>query len=135
MQQEITIQNGNSFTDAQGQRWLSLPFKKKKEDKRDIAVIYFQLLSAFNGLKLSEGEIKLLAHIALNGGIVSGSCKIRFAEKFDSSIPAIDNTISKLKRKKILEKKNNIVTLNSKINIDFSNNNNFIFSFKCVLNG
>ena len=125
--------NGSVFSDKNNQEWLMFPFKRKKTSKRDIAISYFQLLSAWNNFKLSEGEIKLLAHIALNKGIVSGFCKISYVENHNSSIAAIDNTISKLKKKKLLVKKDNTVLLDSRITLDFLNHENFIFSFKCVL--
>lgn len=131
--QQIAVQNGTTFADREGQHWLSFSFKRKKTDKREIAIAYFQLLSAFNNLKLSDGEVKLLAHIALNKGIVSGPCKIGYVENHDSSIAAVDNTISKLKKKKLLIKRDNTVILHPKIILDFNNQDNFIFSFKCVL--
>lgn len=131
--QQIVVQNGTTFADREGQHWLSFSFKRKKTDKREIAIAYFQLLSAFNNLKLSDGEVKLLAHIALNKGIVSGPCKIGYVENHDSSIAAVDNTISKLKKKKLLIKRDNTVILHPKIILDFNNQDNFIFSFKCVL--
>jgi len=131
--QQVAIQNGTTFADRDGQQWLGFSFKKKKTSKRDIATVYFQLLSAFNNLKFSDGEISLLAHIALNKGIVSGPCKIGYVENYNSSIAAVDNTISKLKKKKILIKKENTVFLHPKVTLDFNNQDNFIFSFKCVL--
>ena len=131
--QQVAIQNGTTFADRDGQQWLGFSFKRKKADKRDIATAYFQLLSAFNNLKLSDGEISLLAHIALNKGIVSGPCKIGYVENHNSSIAAVDNTISKLKKKKLLIKKDNTVFLHPKVTLDFNNQDNFIFSFKCVL--
>ena len=132
MQQTI-VHNGTTFADHNGQHWLGFSFKRQKNEKKDIAIIYFQLLSAFNNLKLSEGEINLLAHIALNRGIVSGPCKIGYVEKYNSSIAAVDNTISKLKKKKILIRRDNTVMLHPKVTLDFNNQDNFIFSFKCVL--
>jgi hypothetical protein len=131
--QQLLTQNGTTFADEHNQQWLGFSFKRKKVNKRDIAISYFQLLSAFNNLKLSEGEIKLLAHIALNKGVISGPCKIGYVENHNSSIAAVDNTISKLKKKKLLIKKDNTVFLHPKITLDFSNQDNFIFSFKCVL--
>jgi hypothetical protein len=131
--QQQAIQNGTTFVDSQSQQWLGFSFKRKKTEKKDIAVAYFQLLSAWNGFKLSEGEINLLAHIALNKGVVSGPCKIGYVEKYNSSIAAVDNTIHKLKKKKLLIKKENTVFLHPKITLDFNGQDNFIFSFKCVL--
>jgi hypothetical protein len=125
--------NGNVFTDTSGTKWLGFSFKRKKQGKRDIAIVYFQLLSAFNNLKLSDGEIKLLAHIALNKGIVSGSCKMSYVDKYESTIPSVDNTISKLKKKKLLLKKGTSVVLNPMISLDFTSQDNFIFSFKCIV--
>lgn len=131
--QQLGTQNGTVFSDKHNQQWLVLPFKRKKNDKRDIAISYFQLLSAWNNFKLSDSEVKLLAHIALNRGVVSGPCKIGYVNNHNSSIAAVDNTISKLKKKKLLVKKDNTVFLNSKITLDFLSQENFIFSFKCVL--
>lgn len=131
--QQQTVQNGTSFIDSGNQKWLGFSFKRKKAEKKDIAVAYFQLLSAWNGFKLSEGEINLLAHIALNKGVVSGPCKIGYVEKYNSSIAAVDNSIHKLKKKKLLIKKENTVFLHPKITLDFNSQDNFIFSFKCVL--
>lgn len=125
--------NGKVFSDTTGINWLGFSFKRKKQDKKDVAVTYFQLLSAFNNLKLSDGEIKLLAHIALNRGIVSGSCKMSYVDKYESTIPSVDNTISKLKKKKLLLKKGSSVVLNPMITLDFNNQDNFIFSFKCIV--
>lgn len=125
--------NGNVFTDTSGIKWLGFSFKRKKQGKRDIAIVYFQLLSAFNNLKLSDGEIKLLAHITLNKGIVSGSCKMSYVDKYESTIPSVDNTISKLKKKKLLLKKGTSVVLNPMISLDFTSQDNFIFSFKCIV--
>ena len=131
--QVVTTQNGSIFTDKEGQSWLGFSFRKRRGDKKDIAASYFQLLSAFNNLKLSEAEVKLLSHISLNRGVVSGPCKMGFVEKYESSVAAVDNTISKLKKKRLLVKKDNTVMLNPKISLDFSNQDNFIFSFKCTL--
>ena len=124
--------NGSTFSDQQGQDWLNFSFKKTKEDKREVAVCYFRLLSAFNNFKLSDSEIELLAHISVNKGIVSGSCKISYAQNYNSSVAAVDNIISKLKKKKLLVKIENVVMLQPKIFLDFNTPNNFIFSFKCV---
>ena len=67
------IFNGSTFINpSSGEKWLSLSFKKNKKEKTDIAFTYFQLLSAFNNIKLSTTEIKLLSHVAVNKGVVSG---------------------------------------------------------------
>ncbi|MEI6533629.1 MAG: hypothetical protein WCO06_07400, partial [Candidatus Roizmanbacteria bacterium] len=57
-----------TFKDSNNTEWVLLPFKKRKKDKREIAIAYFHLLAAFNDIKLSESEVKLLAHISLNKG-------------------------------------------------------------------
>ena len=125
--------NGSTFiSPSSGEKWLSLSFKKNKKDRSDIAFTYFQLLSAFNNIKLSTTEIKLLAHVAVNRGIVSGSCKMSYVAKYGSSVANVDNLVSKLKKKKLLTKGDTVI-LNPKINLDFLTNDNFIFYFKCTL--
>ena len=126
-------ENGQKFKDKEGTNWVGLSFKRGKEDKRTLIMTYLNLLSAFNTLKLSDFEVNLLSHIILNKGVLSGTCKLNFVEKYETTIPAINNTVSKLKKKKLLIKKENIVTIQPKINLDFLNNNNFIFSFKCIV--
>lgn len=127
------ITNGSTFTDSNGDKWLSLSFKRKKENKMDIACAYFHLLSAFNDLKISPAEANFLAHISLNKGVVSGPCKIGYVEKFETSIAAVDNMIGRLKKKKLLLKRGNTVILHPKITLDFNSQNNFVFSFKCII--
>ena len=116
------------------QEFLTKNFIRTKDNKLDIAVTYFQLLSAFNNLKLSQTEINLLAHGAINNNVISGGLKIRFAEKYKTSIPVINNAISLLKKKHLLEKVDNTIRIYSKITIDINNSDNFLFSFKCIRN-
>ena len=106
-------------------------FRKNKKDKSDIAITYFQLLAAFNNIRLSDAEVKLLSHVAVNKGVVSGSCKMSYVSKYGSSIANVDNLVSKLKKKKLLIKGDTVI-LNPKINLDFLSHDNFIFYFKCL---
>lgn len=116
------------------QDFLTKNFIRTKDNKLDIAITYFQLLSAFNNLKLSQTEINLLAHGSINNNVISSGLKIRFAEKYKTSIPVINNAISLLKKKHLLEKIENTIRIYSKITIDINNNDNFLFSFKCIKN-
>ena len=125
--------NGTTYlSPSSGDKWLSLSFRKNKKDKSDIAITYFQLLAAFNNIRLSDAEVKLLSHVALNKGVVSDSCKMSYVSKYGSSIANVDNLVSKLKKKKLLIKGDTVI-LNPKINLDFLSHDNFIFYFKCTL--
>ena len=125
------LNNGTITSDSTGLDWLSLSFKKEKKEKRESAITYFRLLSAYNDIKISEAEIKLLAHISMYKGIVTGPCKTSFIESNNSSMASVDNLISKLKKKKLVIKEDNTIMIRPVINLDFVNNDNFIFSFKC----
>lgn len=119
---KVQLHNGYTLT----------PFRKVYESKREIAVVFFTLLSAFNKLKLSESDIGLLAHIAVQGGTLSGTCKLRYLEYSGKPLSCVDNTIGRLKRKNLLKKAEQLVIINPVIQVLFTSNK-YIFSFKCLL--
>lgn len=123
--------NGKIFRQNE-QEWLGYSFDKTKPDRKSIAETYFRLVAAYNKLPLSEGDINFLSHVAINNGNVSGS-KRSFVEKYGSTMSAVDNMISKLKKMWLLTKTDTTVHINPKLLLDFNSTDNFIFSFKCRL--
>lgn len=126
------VNKGKEQIDKQGVKWLSLPFKKDKATKHSIAFCFFSLVSAYNNLDLSQGEMQLLAHIATKKNTLSGATKIEYITKYGVSIAVVNNTISKLKKKKLLMKSGTAITLNPALCIDFTNEN-FVFTFRLCL--
>lgn len=86
----------------------------------DKAIVYYRLLSVINSWDLTERDVQLLAYTNRRGTISSITAKQEFVRIFSSSIPTINNMISKLKRKKLLVKQNRKIMVNPKMSIDFS---------------
>jgi hypothetical protein len=81
---------------------------------------YYSLLSVVHNLKLTEREIELLSFTSSRGTISSPSSKGEFCRRFNSSVPTVNNMISRLKRLGYLIKTNSKTTVNPKIDLDFS---------------
>ena len=58
--------------------------KKPVEDQFATAEKYYSLLSALNGLKLTQREIQLVAFTAIRGNISYANIRQEFCEKYDS---------------------------------------------------
>lgn len=93
---------------------------KQYADEVAIGMKYYSLISELNNLKLTERELQLMAFTANRGTISSLSAKQEFSRRFNSSIPTINNMISKLSRMGLLVKINRKTRVNPKISIDFS---------------
>jgi DNA-binding MarR family transcriptional regulator len=72
--------------------------KKSVEDSYVLAEKYYRILSSVNDLKLTNREIQLIAFAAMKGNISYANIRKEFCEKYDSTSPAINNIISKLKK-------------------------------------
>lgn len=107
--------------------------KQEFNSMRKIAYKYFSMLSIFNDFKLTEREIDLLSHIAVNGHIGSITSKQEFMKIYDTTIHTINNIISKLYRKHLLVKSDRKIRINPGIKIDFQEERDkFIFVFTCL---
>ena len=95
---------------------------KSFDDSVSIAVKYYSIISDLNNLNLTDREIQLLAFTANRGTISSVSAKQEFCKRFNSSVPTINNIISKLSGMKLLIKVNGKTKVNPKIAIDFTKN-------------
>ena len=107
--------------------------KKDFKDMREIANVYFSMLSSFNGFKLTELEINLLAHIAINGHIGSVTSKGEFIDLYKTTKYTLNNIISKLYKKRLLVKTDHKIRINPGIKLDFQQETDkFIFVFTCL---
>lgn len=107
--------------------------KRDFKDMRSIAYTYFSMLSIFNNFKLTEREIDLLSHIAINGHIGSVTSKREFINQYKTTLPTINNIISKLYSKHLLVKIDKKIRINPAIKIDFQESREkFIFIFTCL---
>ena len=83
---------------------------------------YYRILSAVNDLKLTKREIQLIAFAAIKGNISYANIRKEFCETYDSTSPAINNIISKLKKMGIFVKDGTKVKVNPIILLNFEKN-------------
>jgi DNA-binding MarR family transcriptional regulator len=89
------------------------------EDSYVLAEKYYRILSAVNDLKLTNREIQLIAFAAMKGNISYANIRKEFCEKYDSTSPAINNIISKLKKMGVFVKDGTKVKVNPLILLNF----------------
>ena len=75
--------------------------RKKEEDVYKVAERYYSLISSLNDFFLTQREIQLMAHAAINGNISYAHIKEEFCIKHNTSVQTIYNMVSKLKRLKV----------------------------------
>lgn len=105
---------------------------KTFSNKMEILNRYFRIIAIITGTKLTKKELGLLSHIAIKGTISSISSRKEFVTLYNTSIAVINNTISKLYKKRLLVKTDGKIRINPLINLDFVNNDTFIFAIKCL---
>ncbi len=110
----------------------SRSFKRTYKDKRDIAYLYFSIITVSHGIKISKLELELLAHISIVGNIASVNSRKDFIERFGSCKATLYNMISKLTKVGLLIKSESKIKINPQIALDFINNDKFIFGIKCL---
>lgn len=94
--------------------------RKEEKNKLSMAYRYYSILSAINGLKLTEREIQLIAFTAIKGNISYSTNREEFCSLYGSSSATINNIISKLKKLNIVVKDASKIKVNPKILLDFS---------------
>lgn len=115
-----------------------LTFHRQRKDKRDIAITYYRLFSAYFDLKVTPNEILVLAHLSLHNGLATGGARKKFIEKYPSATKAsLDNTISRLKKKGFIEERNEqsrskVAAIKSRLILNTANDN-YKFEFTCGL--
>lgn len=93
--------------------------KKPIVDIYACAEMYYSLLSALNGLKLTTREIQLVGFAAVKGNISYANIRQEFCDKYKSSPPTINNIISKLKKMGVLMNDGKKVRVNPAITLNF----------------
>lgn len=93
----------------------------KKSVKDDIALAekYYRILSSVNDLKLTNREVQLIAFAAIKGNISYANIRQEFCTIYDSTSPAINNIISKLKKMGVFVKDGTKVKVNPLILLNF----------------
>lgn len=81
---------------------------------------YFSILGKLNDIRLSKREIDLLTFMAVRGSISVGGNKKLFANEHNCSVFSVNNTISLLKKKGLIEKTGKRWGLPKLIALDFS---------------
>jgi hypothetical protein len=94
--------------------------KKTVPDDFSIAEKYYSFLSEMNNLHLTKREIELIAFTAIKGNISNGNAREEFCKNYKTSIPTINNIISKMKKLSVFVKVNGKIKVNPVINLDFS---------------
>jgi DNA-binding MarR family transcriptional regulator len=89
------------------------------EDSYILAEKYYRILSSVNDLKLTNREIQLIAFAAMKGNISYANIRKEFCEKYNSTSPAINNIISKLKKMGVFVKDGTKVKVNPLILLNF----------------
>lgn len=93
---------------------------KAIDNELDMGKKYYHLLSIVNNLQLTEREIELLSFTSSRGTISSPSAKGEFCRRYNSSVPTVNNMISRLKRLGYLIKTPTKIVVNPAIDLDFS---------------
>lgn len=93
--------------------------KTSVSDNYALAEKYYRLLSAVNDLKLTNREVQLIAFTAIKGNISYANIRKEFCERYDSTPPAINNIISKLKKIGVFVKDGTKVKVNPVILLNF----------------
>jgi len=95
--------------------------RKPSKDIYECAQRYYSVLSAINGLHMTERELQLTAFTAVKGNISYSNIRKEFCDVYKSSPPTINNMISKLKKMGVFVKDGNKVKVNPVICLDFNN--------------
>ena len=94
--------------------------EKESTNRLELAQRYYSLISALNGLFLTEREIQLVAFSAVRGSLSFATVREDFCSLYQSSFPTINNIVSKLKRSHVLIKQGKQIVVNPRIALDFS---------------
>lgn len=95
--------------------------KQQVDSPYTLAERYYSILSALNNLHLTPREIQLIAFTAVKGNISYSSYREEFCTIHETTTsPAINNIISKMKRKDVLIKDKGKIKVNPQILLNFN---------------
>ena len=89
-------------------------------DSYALAEKYYAILSAINGLKLTQREIQLVAFTAVKGNMSYANVREEFCRKYETTTPTINNIISKLKKIGLLTKVDGKVKVNPVVQLNLN---------------
>lgn len=93
--------------------------KKDIKDNYSLANRYYSILFKFNDMKLAKREIEFISFLSIKGNAVNIRLKREFCKSYKTTTPTINNIISRLKKYKILIKKDGSIIINPLISLDF----------------
>lgn len=94
--------------------------KSASQDNYVLAEKYYSILSAINGMRLTQREIQLIAFTAVRGNMSFANVRDEFCKRHNTTGPTINNMISKLKKMAVLTKVSGKVKVNPIIQLDFT---------------
>lgn len=106
--------------------------KKGFKEELTKATKYYELLSTWNNLNLTDRQTQLLGYTAIRGTISSTSSKEEFSRLYGSSPATINNLISELRKIGLLVKVGGKWKVPDQINLDFSKD--LFIGFKLINN-
>ena len=85
----------------------------------EVAEKYFGIISIATGLNLTKRQVGVLSYLAVNKGLDVQDKKY-VAHKLNTTIPTISNTLSSLKRKRLIGKDGRIYKVNKLFDKDYT---------------
>ena len=86
--------------------------QKMVSTELEVAQKYYQILSVLNDLKLSEGDIQLIAYVAIKGNLSDEGVREEFCKEYSTSNATINNMVYRLKKKHIFQKEGSKIFVN-----------------------
>lgn len=98
---------------------LKLRVENNFDSEADLLKCWYKILAISSNIKLTKFEIALLVEIKIKGkGVISIDVKNQIKESLSTSIPSINNSISRLKGLELITKED---TLTKELNHNFTN--------------
>lgn len=94
--------------------------KREEKSVMDVAMKYYSILSAVNGLNLTTRQIQLIAFTAIKGNISYANNRKEFCSVYKTTSATINNLVYVLKNMGILIKDGGKIKVNPIIVLDFS---------------
>jgi len=91
------------------------------KDEFQVARKYYQIISVLNDLKLSEGQLQLVAFTAIRGNISDPGYRKEYCDTYKTTSATINNVVDKMKKKGVMVKHNKMIFVNKVLTeVDFN---------------
>lgn len=94
---------------------MEITLKKSYEDRYLMAQSYFRVILGVLGENLTPKELQLLSFIAVRGNILTTTIRNDFMERYNTTQATINNTLAKLKKRKLVIKEPGKIVVNPQI--------------------